>query len=83
MTTKKCTKCGIEKPLTEFDKDKSKKDGHASNCKSCKANWRANNKEKLKQVKFFSKYTVMNCRSDNDASEADDFTHLLFKRNFF
>ena len=50
MTTKKCTKCGIEKPLTEFDKDKSKKDGHASNCKSCKANWRANNKEKLKQV---------------------------------
>jgi len=32
---KKCSKCGIEKPLTEFHKNKRKKDGHRSECKSC------------------------------------------------
>lgn len=32
---KKCTKCGIEKSFTDFPKDKSRKDGHYSYCKSC------------------------------------------------
>jgi len=33
---KKCTKCKIEKPLTEFYKDKQKKDGLSPHCKKCK-----------------------------------------------
>ena len=34
---KKCTKCGIEKPLSEFYKSsKSKKDGLVSSCKQCR-----------------------------------------------
>ena len=33
---KKCTKCGIEKPVEMFWKDKSKKHGHCAVCKSCK-----------------------------------------------
>jgi predicted GIY-YIG superfamily endonuclease len=32
---KKCTKCGIEKPLSEFHKRKASKDGLAYKCKSC------------------------------------------------
>jgi hypothetical protein len=32
---KKCTKCGIEKLLTEFHKKISNKDGHRRWCKSC------------------------------------------------
>ena len=32
---KKCTKCGVEKPLSEFNKNKSKKDGFQSSCKIC------------------------------------------------
>jgi hypothetical protein len=32
---KKCTKCGIEKPLFEFHKNKNKNDGVASECKIC------------------------------------------------
>lgn len=32
---KKCTKCGIEKPIEEFYKNKSKRDGHSSICKNC------------------------------------------------
>jgi hypothetical protein len=33
---KLCTTCKVEKPLTEFHKNKSKPDGHALQCKSCK-----------------------------------------------
>ena len=32
---KKCSKCKLEFPLTEFNKDRSRKDGYKYNCKSC------------------------------------------------
>tara|TARA_R110000782_G_scaffold6934_1_gene23555 strand:+ start:100 stop:726 length:627 start_codon:yes stop_codon:yes gene_type:complete len=32
---KKCSKCKLEFPLTEFSKDRSRKDGYKYNCKSC------------------------------------------------
>lgn len=32
---KTCTKCGIQKPLEEFGKDKKRKDGHVAQCKEC------------------------------------------------
>ena len=35
---KKCSKCKLELPITEFDKDKSRKDGYKYNCKSCAYN---------------------------------------------
>jgi hypothetical protein len=38
---KKCRVCGIEKPLTEFHKTKSSKDGHRSICKTCAKQKRA------------------------------------------
>lgn len=34
---KRCSKCGEEKPLSAFGKDKHKKDGHRGSCKSCRA----------------------------------------------
>ena len=34
-----CTKCGIEKPSSEFSRDKQKKNGLYSCCKSCKAKY--------------------------------------------
>ncbi|MFA5407193.1 MAG: hypothetical protein WC343_00295 [Bacilli bacterium] len=33
--TKRCTKCGEEKPLTEFYRDRTKSDGRKSWCKLC------------------------------------------------
>lgn len=36
-TTKTCTKCGEDKPLTEYYKDKTKKMGVSPACKSCKS----------------------------------------------
>lgn len=35
METKICSKCGIDKELSEFGKDKSKKSGYKSQCKKC------------------------------------------------
>lgn len=34
-TYKICTKCGIEKPITEFNKDHKGKDGKRSQCRQC------------------------------------------------
>jgi len=56
---KKCTKCGIEKELTEFHKDRRRKGGIRSNCKKCcieqKKEYRKNNKEKIleKQKEYY------------------------------
>jgi hypothetical protein len=33
---KKCSDCGIEKPLDEFPKHKQTRDGHRGQCKACK-----------------------------------------------
>ena len=35
MTTKICSKCGLEKDLDEFGNLKSSKDGKLSRCKEC------------------------------------------------
>lgn len=34
--TKQCTKCGETKPLTDYHRNKNRKDGHASICKTCR-----------------------------------------------
>ena len=46
-----CTKCSIEKPLTEFSKTKNirMKDGYNGWCKSCLKIYYLNNKEKYKK----------------------------------
>lgn len=50
MDTKKCSKCGETKPLTEYNKSKVHKDGYHGLCKRCrldyKNKWRADYKEK-------------------------------------
>lgn len=53
---KKCTKCGVIKPLTEFHKNKSSADGLESACSACVAirgrAWRvANHDRKLASIK--------------------------------
>lgn len=35
ITTRKCSICGNEKPLTEFTRNRDKKDGHAYECLAC------------------------------------------------
>ena len=51
--TRVCRKCGQEKPLEEFVKDKTRALGHRHTCKQCNAErkrkWRAANPEKMRE----------------------------------
>ena len=44
---KKCTKCGVEKTLDSFNKDKNHKDGLQYKCKDCSKVYYEANKEKI------------------------------------
>ena len=52
METKICTKCKVEKTISEFYRRKISKDGLRSQCKACDKSafeaWRVNNPEKYK-----------------------------------
>lgn len=49
ITYKRCSKCKEWKPITEFCKHKSHKDGLQDYCKDCKKDWYENNKEHVKE----------------------------------
>ena len=44
---KRCTKCGEEKPLAAFSRDRSRKDGRYPQCKACVRRWQRENAEHL------------------------------------
>ncbi len=43
--TKKCSGCGMHKPVTEFSKDRTKKDGLYHLCKACRSMYRRKKKQ--------------------------------------
>ena len=51
---KKCSSCNEYKPIQEFYKDASRKDGHTTRCKECHnksvRRWQTNNSEKFKEI---------------------------------
>ena len=50
---KKCFKCGLEKPISEYYKHKRMADGHLGKCKTCtRQDSKANLDEKLKDPAF-------------------------------
>lgn len=53
MTTKRCRKCGEEKPLDGFHKDSSKSDGLCVACKTCKnaaaRKWAEDNRDRNRE----------------------------------
>ncbi len=63
---KVCTKCKVEKELTDFYKDKSKKDGLRRECKSCRKErnkeYHQANKERIKERRkeYFKEYWQAN-----------------------
>ena len=48
---KVCSKCKEEKELSLFSKDKKRKDGHRSSCKSCQKQYQQNNIKKIKEYR--------------------------------
>jgi len=71
MKTKVCSKCEEEKDLSEFYKQKKKKDGLRSQCKTCMNDFNKEygklNKEKVNEIKY--KYTVNNREKTNQSKK--------------
>ena len=62
LTHQKCTKCGKVKPLSEFWKDKSRKNGYRSECACCsKENYLLHRKEYKKEYakKYWKKQKAL------------------------
>jgi len=57
---KRCSKCGEIKPISEFNKDISRKDGCASSCKACKKLYRLENKERISEYRkeYYPRYRL-------------------------
>jgi len=49
--TKRCYKCKGVKEKSEFNKDRSTKDGHDNMCRLCKKEYRENNREAIREQK--------------------------------
>jgi len=60
--TKCCTKCNIIKPISDFYKDKSTKDGHVFQCKQCRKEHVLMNKDKFQEYdrKYKQQYREQN-----------------------
>jgi hypothetical protein len=50
--TKKCGRCGIEKPLTEFYHNSTKKDFHNDICSKCQLEVNKSNKMRSQKLKI-------------------------------
>ena len=69
MSTKTCPKCGVEKDFSEFGKDKRRKDGLFSWCKSCKKEYREAKREEIH--KYNIKYYEAN--HDKELSRSKEY----------
>ena len=69
---KKCSKCNIEKELSEFYRRKDSKDGYRNECKICKneisKKYSIENYEKVFNIK--KKYYLLNLSEGESATEA-------------
>lgn len=93
MENKICTKCGLIKPIDEFVKNNSKKDGYGSHCKTCHrktcSKYYQNNKQiirrnakisRQKLLQFINECKSIGCFCCNQKDIAClDFHHIQHK----
>lgn len=68
---KKCSKCKEVKDLSEFGKDKNKKDKHSYTCKICRTENDYKRKNVLKNFHLTKKYGIT----------LEEYNNLFFKQN--
>ena len=83
METKICSKCGGDKLVVDFQKDKRRKGGRGNNCKTCINEnykiYRANNISKEKERS--KKYRDLNKENRKDYSIANKERTKIYKEN--
>lgn len=73
MEVKKCAKCKIEKPFTEFNSDKTNKDGLESRCRRCKSEDNKKRLQKKKQTIEYAFVTEKVCNKCDQCLPASQF----------
>lgn len=77
METKICTKCGIEKPITEFNWRNKSKGTHRSECKICHTNYMKEQYKKKREAVGEIKQELACAKCGyNEYPTALDFHHL-------
>jgi 5-methylcytosine-specific restriction endonuclease McrA len=72
-TMKRCPKCGQTKPSNEFNKNRSRKDGLADRCKTCRNEYRQTNVERLNE--YAREYYARNPERINARQREYNSTH--------
>ena len=55
---KTCTKCGVEKHLSDFAKASKKKDGLRSQCRTCDQEYRDKNRDAVRDYHYKNRYGI-------------------------
>jgi hypothetical protein len=87
---KRCRKCGAEKALTEFYREKSARDGYRPECKACtsarrKLWYRANREREIERVRSWQQANheqYLRTQAEYRASMARDYRSEHLKRKF-
>jgi hypothetical protein len=66
---KRCTQCGVDKPLTEFHSDTKRKDGHVYDCKACRRAYRLSRHPTTHPRKWKSRLNPGDSKSCNVCGE--------------
>lgn len=75
---KACRSCGYRKPLDEYHLNKSKNDGHDTQCKRC-VNDRKKNKRRLKRDREDIDLNITFTRSQSFSAAMDGILELICK----
>lgn len=67
METKMCRKCRVEKSLEDFHRDRKKKDGRNSQCKSCVSEYYPAHKKD--RTAYYQKYHAEHREKENEYSK--------------
>ena len=83
IQSKVCRKCNQIKPLTEYNKDKSKSDGLEYCCKSCRYISRIHNRNNYKQInanKIYNENDIKTCFKCKQQKLYTEFNKCLTKK---
>lgn len=69
METKICTKCGKEKPLSEFSKNARKRDGYQCACKECMAEYN--------RIHYLKNKEIYNIKAANQSKECVEYMRSI------